>query len=1407
MRRRRRSRRASWRGPVASDCSVNGLERLEPRVYLTAVAIVSPAANSVSAPAGTDVRAVFDQDIDFGTGTDLTFAVHAMQTGRLIEPAHGNTVTNLANTIIFDPDDDFRPGEIVQVSVTGGVLSVGAPVAPYVWQFRAGTTGGGGDFIDSGQALAPRDSTDVSLGDVSGDGNLDAIVTTFDQGDRVWLGDGGGHFSDTGQDLGNHRSYGVSLGDLDSDGDLDIFVANANNEPNRVWRNNGSGAFTDSGQILGNHYSFGVRLGDVDGDGDLDAFTANAFGQGNRMWRNDGSAGFTDSNQSLGSGNSRGVSLGDVDGDGDLDAFVANVSGGNRVWRNDGVGNFTDTGQDLASQSSYGVSLGDLDGDGDLDAFVTNSGPNRIWRGDGSGGFTDSGQLLGNHLSGRVSLGDVDGDGDLDAFVANRADQPNRIWNNDGSGTFSDSGRGLGDQYTRTVSLGDLDGDGDLDAFAANDFGQADRVWINSVFDFGDAPGPFPTLSADDGAGHAIVSGGPQLRGAPAAGVDAETDGAPSTNADGDDTTGAAPDDEDGVIIGTLRAGQIGATIDFNVVDAPAGGALLDAWIDFNGDGTWDGAGERIATGHPVGNGLDAITFNVPSDAIAGTQTFARFRISTDGVDGPRGLARDGEVEDHALTIDPGFAATSWIDSGQLLGNPEGVDVSLGDLDGDGDLDAFVASFANQPNFVWLNDGDGNFVDNGQRLGDHSSRSVSLGDVDGDGDLDAFVANSYAPDRVYLNDGGGNFTDSGQVLGYGASYDARLGDLDGDGDLDVFVANAFGEGGSNGVWLNDGGGNFVDSGQFLDSGGAVRLGDVDGDGDLDAFVVNPASNTVWLNDGDGSFADSGQALSAYGTYASRDVGLADLDGDGNLDAFVVDFNPSGGNRVWSGDGSGNFTDSGQRLGDRSSQGVSLGDVDGDGDLDAFVSNGETNVVWRNDGSGAFSEAQRLGDHFTYAASLGDLDGDGDLDAFVANGLLHDNRVWLNEDLDYGDAPTPFPTLIADNGAGHAIVSGGPQLGTSSTIDDEADGQPEANATGDDTSGAAPDDEDGVVIGTLRAGQLGATIDVTVVDGPARLDAWIDFNGDGTWDGAGERIATGQPVGSGLNPITFDVPPDAIAGAQTFARFRISTDGVDGPRGLARDGEVEDHALTIESGGGSANHVFIDSGQVLGDHEGVSVSLGDLDGDGDLDAFVASFAAEPNLVWRNDGGGNFSDTGQRLGAYSSKSVSLGDVDGDGDLDAFVTNSGYAPDRVYHNDGSGNFTDTGQALGYGASYGAQLGDLDGDGDLDAFVVANNGDPDRVWTNDGSGNFSDSGQDLGADNGTAVRLGDVDGDGDLDAFVANISTQRVWRNDGGGTSSKAARRSIRTTVGMSVSVTWTATATSTRSSATPCRATGSG
>jgi 6-phosphogluconolactonase (cycloisomerase 2 family) len=163
-------------------------------------------------------------------------------------------------------------------------------------------------------------------------------------------------------------------------------------------------------------------------------------------------------------------------------------------------------------------------------------------------------------------------------------------------------------------------------------------------------------------------------------------------------------------------------------------------------------------------------------------------------------------------------------------------------------------------------------------------------------------------------------------------------------------------------------------------------------------------------------------------------------------------------------------------------------------------------------------------------------------------------------LDFGDAPDPtFPTLLASDGARHVITPG---FYLGSGVDAEADGAPSAAADGDDLAGF--DDEDGVLFsGALVPGQS-ASVDITA-SAAGVIDAWVDFNGDGDWSDAGERIATAYPVSAGVNTLVFAVPPDTLPAAAVASRFRLSSAGVAGPGGLAADGEVEDYWVATGSG--------------------------------------------------------------------------------------------------------------------------------------------------------------------------------------------------------------------------------------------------
>ncbi|KAA1260344.1 BNR/Asp-box repeat protein [Rubripirellula obstinata] len=175
-----------------------------------------------------------------------------------------------------------------------------------------------------------------------------------------------------------------------------------------------------------------------------------------------------------------------------------------------------------------------------------------------------------------------------------------------------------------------------VSAFGASDrFVAGERLGTDSdiVFQTATLEG-FPTLVAQDGARHIAV--GPRLGNT----RDAEIDGQPSPNADGDGS------DEDGVFFGGIVPGeQAGINIELQNADD----ALVDAWIDFDQDGMWD-EDEQILDSVSVSSGLQTLNYNAPPDATTGA-TFARVRVSSAGGLSPTGLAADGEVEDYAVTI------------------------------------------------------------------------------------------------------------------------------------------------------------------------------------------------------------------------------------------------------------------------------------------------------------------------------------------------------------------------------------------------------------------------------------------------------------------------------------------------------------------------------------------------------------------------------------------------------------------------------------------------------------------------------------------------------------------------------------------------------------------------------------
>jgi hypothetical protein len=212
-----------------------------------------------------------------------------------------------------------------------------------------------------------------------------------------------------------------------------------------------------------------------------------------------------------------------------------------------------------------------------------------------------------------------------------------------------------------------------------------------------------------------------------------------------------------------------------------------------------------------------------------------------------------------------------------------GLGVAVGDYNGDGWLDVYVANdgMANQ---LWINHRDGTFVDEGLISGSavnaagnpEGSMGIASGDFDLDGDEDLFVTNIVGEtSALYVNDGHGNFEDARARSGLGPATAAFTGfgtdwiDYDNDGWPDLFIANGAvnivealrGQPSPyrmrNQLFHNTGAGRFEETSAIAgpafaraEIGRGAAFGDIDNDGDVDIVVTNNAGPVrLLLNQG------------------------------------------------------------------------------------------------------------------------------------------------------------------------------------------------------------------------------------------------------------------------------------------------------------------------------------------------------------------------------------------------------------------------------------------------------------------------------------------------------------------------------------------------------------------------------
>jgi len=346
------------------------------------------------------------------------------------------------------------------------------------------------NFINSGQNLDTLPTFGVALGDIDGDGDIDAFTVEAYQNLKVFKNNGSGSYT-LNQTItpasGEQDNFGVYLKDVDNDNDLDAIVIPFYNSAGlKIYKNNGVGGFTLFQTVssnLGCHYA-GVE--DLDGDGDLDVIMAGWMSSNVSVFKNNGVGYFTQFSflTLINFGSSNDIAVGDVDGDGDQDAVVVSSSQGGRVLINNGSGTFTDNGVTLGNTNDnyYTVAAGDMDKDGTVDlVFGGMYAPLTVLKNSGGGTFSVFAVYASGNYDKHMKLVDYDYDGDPDVFVSSYGSHGLEVWRNDGEGNLSlcyENLNPMPETYSHGFDVGLIDNDQYYDTFMGEFGSDGDKVFF-----------------------------------------------------------------------------------------------------------------------------------------------------------------------------------------------------------------------------------------------------------------------------------------------------------------------------------------------------------------------------------------------------------------------------------------------------------------------------------------------------------------------------------------------------------------------------------------------------------------------------------------------------------------------------------------------------------------------------------------------------------------------------------------------------------------------------------------------------------------------------------------------------------------------------------------------------------------
>lgn len=289
-----------------------------------------------------------------------------------------------------------------------------------------------------------------------------------------------------------------------------------------------------------------------------------------------------------------------------------------------------------------------------------------------------------------------------------------------------------------------------------------------------------------------------------------------------------------------------------------------------------------------------------------------------------------------------------------------GMDVAVGDVDGDGDDEIVIAAGRSGGPMVQVFQGDGTLIAQWFAYSEslRTGVKVAVGDLDADGKAEIVTgvgAGGGPQVRVFNADGTSKFGNGWFAFdsSFRGGCDVTVGDFNGDGKAEI--AAAAGPGGSPHVRM------FSRKGRFLgtefrpfadDNTGGVSLAtaNVDGGDDDELVMAIQSAGEAWVKTYKNDGTIVGEWKSFADLYSGLAIGAGDVTGDGKDEIAVTPRQSAGPHVLW-------YKGNGHSTGDsffayaedfRGGLNIATGDIDGDDQLDIITVPGKNRAAGRVD---------------------------------------------------------------------------------------------------------------------------------------------------------------------------------------------------------------------------------------------------------------------------------------------------------------------------------------------------------------------------------------------------------------------------------------------------------------------------